>query len=300
MKLSHIKSFILLPFRPIISCYHWLTLKFFIFKLNHKLPIERLKRHGYLVASSWSGKSELLKLLIYREIVRRKPKQSIIVIDPHGDLVEEIAQLVVFTNPKFAKRLVYIDPVLKSGYSPSINPFELDNHSEENIALMTQELKSIIKVLLQWCGTTNQKDAILSLCIATLLRKKNSSFSERQRFMDDGNNADLVELGKQSPNSQHQALFIHKFNSQLFSATKHGIYTRMQMLLNDPIFQNLISNKTSIQLKKMINSKKIILFKLSLGRSGSESIQSYWRFIVGLLRIIAISPDCLEHRLISL
>jgi len=87
--------------------------------------------------------------LIYREIIKRKPKQAIIVIDPHGDLAEEIAQLKIFTKPQFAKRLVYIDPALKSGYSPSINPFELENHSEENIALMTQELKSIIKVLLQ-------------------------------------------------------------------------------------------------------------------------------------------------------
>jgi len=105
--------------------------------------------------------------------------------------------------------------------------------------------------------------------------------------MDDTNNSDLIELGKQSPNTQHQALFVHKFNSPLFTATKHGIYTRMQMLLNDPTFQNLISNQTSLLLKKHINAKKIILFKLSLGRSGSESIQSYWRFVVGLLRIIA-------------
>jgi len=118
-------------------------------------------------------------------------------------------------------------------------------------------------------------DALLSPCIATLLRKKNSSFVELQRFMDDTNNSDLIELGKQSPNTQHQALFVHKFNSPLFTATKHGIYTRMQMLLNDPTFQNLISNQTSLQLKKHINAKKIILFKLSLGRSGSESIQSY-------------------------
>jgi len=61
----------------------------------------------------------------------------------------------------------------------------------------------------------------------------------------------------------------------------------MQVLLNEPVFQNLISNTTTIPLKKLINQKKIILFKLSLGESGSDSVQSYGRFIVGLLRIIA-------------
>jgi len=67
-------------------------------------------------------------------------------------MVEEIAHFNEFSQPKFASRLVYIDPSLKQGYSPSINPFELTEHSEQNIALMTQELKSIIKILLQGLG----------------------------------------------------------------------------------------------------------------------------------------------------
>jgi len=110
-------------------------------------------------------------------------------------------------------------------------------------------------------------DALLSPCISTLLRKKNSSFTELQRFMDDYNNADLVTLGQQSPNPQHKLLFRHKFASSLFSATKHGIYTRMQVILNDPTFQNLISNNTTIKLEQLIEQRKIILFKLSLGHS---------------------------------
>lgn len=140
-------------------------------------------------------------------------------------------------------------------------------------------------------------DAILSPCIATLLRKKNSSFAELQRFMDDQNNSDLIALGENSPNPQHKFLFRHKFKSQHFSATKHGIFTRMQVLLNDPTFQHLISNSTTIQLKRLIDEKKIIVFKLSLGNSGSESVQSYGRFIVGLLRIIAFQRSAIPHYL---
>ncbi|HIJ28671.1 MAG: hypothetical protein HON68_11680 [Gammaproteobacteria bacterium] len=50
----------------------------------------------------------------------------------------------------------------------------------------------------------------------------------------------------------------------MYSATKHGLYTRMQVLLNEPVFQKLISNTTTLKLKQLINQKKIILFKLSL------------------------------------
>lgn len=190
-------------------------------------------------------------------------------------MAEEIAQFKLFNQEKINKRLVFIDPTLHDACSPSINPFTIIDHSEKNIAIMTQELKSIIAVLLEGSSTTHQMDAILSPCIATLLRRENSSFIDLQRFMDDQNNHDLVELGKQSPNPQHRQLFQTKFNTRFYDATKHGLYTRMQILLNDPIFQNLISNKTTVDLKQLIEQKSIIVFKLSLGEVGTESVQAF-------------------------
>jgi len=167
-------------------------------------------------------------------------------------------------NRTVAKRVVYIDPSLHRDFSPSINPFEIEDRSEKNIALMTQELRSIFEVLLQDANTTNQMSAVLSPCIATLLRRSGSDFSDLQRFMDDNNNQDLVALGIQSPNPQHRSFFQTRFYSKMYGATKHGLYTRMQVLLNEPVFQNLISNTTTLKLKCLINQKKIILFKLSL------------------------------------
>jgi len=190
-------------------------------------------------------------------------------------MAEEIAKFKLFNHTNINKRLVFIDPTLHDDYSPSINPFAIINLSEKNIAIMTQELKSIIAVLLEGSSTTHQMDAILSPCIATLLRRENSSFTDLQRFMDDQNNHDLIELGKQSPNPQHRQLFQTKFNTKFYNTTKHGLYTRMQILLNDPIFQNLISNKTTVDLKQLIEQKSIIVFKLSLGEVGTESVQAF-------------------------
>jgi DNA helicase HerA-like ATPase len=47
------------------------------------IPLHAFKKHGYIVASSGSGKSELIKILIYRELVNTNPNSSVIVIDPH-------------------------------------------------------------------------------------------------------------------------------------------------------------------------------------------------------------------------
>lgn len=260
--------------------------KFYLKPLLARIPIGERKKHTYVVAQTGSGKSELLKMLAYGDI--EAGNRAVVIIDPHGDMVEEIARFKCFSPENNYDDLVYIDPTLKNGFSPSINPFEIEDTSENNIAITTQELKRVINALLQGSGTTSQMEAILSPCIAVLLRKSDGCFEDLQRFMDDGQNEDLIKLGLNSPNPQHAKLFRDKFTSSGYESTKHGIYTRMQTLLNDPIFQNLISNKTTVNLKQLIDQRKTILFKLSLGEGGSESMEAFGRFIVGMLRIIAI------------
>jgi hypothetical protein len=260
--------------------------KFYLKPLLARIPIGERKKHTYVVAQTGSGKSEILKMLAYGDIEAKN--RAVVIIDPHGDMVEEIARFKRFSPENNYDDLVYIDPTLKNGFSPSINPFEIDDTSENNIAITTQELKRVINTLLQGSGATAQMEAILSPCISVLLRKKDGCFEDLQRFMDDKQNSDLIQLGLNSPNPQHAKLFRDKFTSSGYESTKHGIYTRMQTLLNDPIFQNLISNKTTVDLKKLIDQRKTILFKLSLGEGGSESMEAFGRFIVGMLRIIAI------------
>lgn len=269
--------------------------KFYLKPLLAKIPIGERKKHTYVVAQTGSGKSELLKMLAYGDIEAKN--RAVIIIDPHGDMVEEIARFRRFSPQNNYDDLVYIDPTLKHGFSPSINPFEIEDTSENNIAITTQELIRVLSVLLQeGSGTTPQMKAILSPCIAVLLRKKDGCFEDLQRFMDDKQNDDLINLGLQSPNPQHAKLFRDKFTSSGYESTKHGIYTRIQLLLNDPIFQNLISNKTTLNLKKLIDQKKTILFKLSLGEGGSESMEAFGRFIVGMLRIIAVQRSSIKDK----
>ncbi len=107
-------------------------------------------------------------------------------------------------------------------------------------------------------------DALIHPCLSVLLRKKGSSFIDLQRFMDDDNNQDLVELGMKSQNPQHRLFFTNQFTRKTLWLTKRGIYMRLQVLLNDPIFQNLISGSNSLDLERLIEEKKIIIFKLTL------------------------------------
>lgn len=261
----------------------------FLFLHSYQVWLSDKQRHQYFVAGSWNGKSEYMKLLIWAELRKRKNEQSaVVLLDPHWDLAEEIAMFKEFSWKKYSSRLVYIDPTLKEWFFPWINPFDLKSRSERIVSVMSQELKRVFEMLLSDAEPTPTMSTLLHACIATLLRRKWSKLEDLQRFMTDTRNADLVMLGKASPNRQHAQFFTHEFMSADYRLTKRWIYTRLQSLLHDPIFENLISQRSSFDLEKLINERKIIVFRIPLWEWGSESMQAYWRFIFWMLRIIAL------------
>jgi len=105
----------------------------------------------------------------------------------------EIARFKEFSKPKISDRLVYIDPSLSQNAYPSMNPFQFVGTDDDSIYLMTQEIIRILNVLLKGSTTTSQMNAILYPCITTLLRRKNSSFIDLKRFMNDQENHDLIK-----------------------------------------------------------------------------------------------------------
>jgi len=261
---------------------------FFQRYLFKKIRPSDKQRHIYISWKTGSWKSELMKQLIYSEVRSIKAKNAIVVLDPHWDMSKEIARFKEFSKPKIADRLVYVDPSLSSDAYPSINPFQFVGTDDDSINLMTQEIIKILNVLLKGTTTTSQMNAILYPCVTTLLRIKNSSFIDLKRFMNNEENHDLIEKWLRLPNPLHRDFFRQKFKSKSLSISKHAIEMRLQVLLNDPIFQRLITWSNSIDLESLVEQKKIIIFRLTLWELGSDSVEAYWRFIVALMRVIAL------------
>ena len=54
------------------------------------VPSDDRRRHTYITGGSGAGKSELLKLLI-ESSMHDVEESAVVVLDPHGDLVEQVA-----------------------------------------------------------------------------------------------------------------------------------------------------------------------------------------------------------------
>jgi hypothetical protein len=254
------------------------------FRPSH-LP-KRMGKGGqniYITGATWMGKSELMKRLAY--MYMNIPWISLVIIDPHGDLSKEIMSLRITRREK--DRLIYLDPFLSKNSTRVINPFEIYDRDENGIGLFTQELVGVFKELLP-SHLTLQMEAILTPCIATLLRSATGSLSELQRFMDDARNHDLLVQGSRSPNPNHATFFQQAFRKPEYRVTKQSIYTRIQSLLNHMAFHRLTDGKSTVNLRQCVDKGKIILLNLSQGRMWAEMSSTVGKFIIAQLTGIAM------------
>jgi len=162
---------------------------------------EMLKTLAY---SRWVKRNSSLRTYLAQKIQKKNIRHSLVFIDPHGDTAHEIAQ---WKEHRKSEHFVYISPTLKWGYCPCINPFDIRFDNEIMLELIAQEITGIFSELLKDASLSVQMEALLTPCVATLLRRKNSSLWDLQRFMVDELNTDLVKLGLQSPNPAHRNFF---------------------------------------------------------------------------------------------
>lgn len=222
------------------------------------IPVIERYKHCYITGQTGSGKSELLKTLILRDILRADG--SVILLEPHSDLSEQVAKMV-----QDKTRLIYIDPFLGENKAPTINLFHLEDKSEANIARVAQIILNVLKGINSDESFSGAMEDHLEMGIRILLRKGNCSFQDLYRLYNDSRNPDLVEFGKNSPNQLEAEFFNDDFENS--KPTKDAVRRRLKKLLNDPIFSNMMNGKNVIDLEKVMNTRgMVIIFNIPKGK----------------------------------
>lgn len=246
--------------------------------------------HTYIIGASKSGKSELIKDLIFSDFQRGN--KSVILIEPHGDLAEQVAKL----KDKDNKNLVYIDFSLDPTKTPILNPFDISDRSPENIEIQAQALIDAFEDILG-AEFSTQMEELLGATIRTLMTTGKGDFWELRRFMDDENNSDLVTAGKASPNPKDRLFFNDgSFNQQSYKPTKNSLKSKIGTYLGYAVFRNFTTGKSTIDLKKLTDGKKWVIFNLSKGNIGKKVSPILGRFVIASLQNIILQRAKTTHR----
>lgn len=231
------------------------------------------QRHTYIVGKSGSGKSELIKQLAHAYVTGAAPRASTVVIDPHGDLAEEIAAL----RDVAEERLVYFEPAVDFTHFPVVNPFysphvEAARTVEERRYFITHHAQAIVDGMRAMLGAelTDNMETVLIHCICTILQVPDGSFLDLQEMVvptkkPSGRQQYLVEIGRESLLESHRGFFKESFFSDYFTSTRNSVYARIKSLTTDENFSRCLIGRNTIDLAGALESPSVVVFNLAKG-----------------------------------
>lgn len=228
--------------------------------------------HTYIIGKTGTGKSTLLQTMILQDI---QAKRGVCLLDPHGDLVEN----VVNTIPKDRlKDIIYLN-VPDRTLSLRYNPFK--KVSYEKRSLVASSILDVFKKL--WFDAWGVKlEHILRYTILTLLDQPEATIADIPRLLLDRayRKSALVHIKNESVKAFWEKEFVHYNRYDLLPVlNKVG-----GMLAHPAIKRVLIENPHEISLRKAMDENKIIMVNLSKGYLGEDTAH-----ILGALLISSIS-----------
>ncbi len=256
---------------------------FFFTRLKFRLPESARKKHTYILGGSGSGKSELMKVLMYPYISKKDRKETVILFDPHGDIAEQVGRWKEHIN---GDNIIYFDPTLKAGFTPCINPLDIpSNTSPQQLNYMAECLTEVFKEIVGGDSSiTANMGTLLKAVLTILLQKEGSTLQDLQIFMRDDENAELLAYAiEHSPTGQRH-FFENAFSDKTYKPTKNALYTKIQDLLNSQIFYDITIGKSTLNIRELMDSKKTVIFNLSKGKLGEQSSSAFGRFLLGMMQ----------------
>jgi type IV secretory pathway TraG/TraD family ATPase VirD4 len=226
------------------------------------LGVEDARRHVYVVGQTGSGKSTLLRNILLQHIAAG---HGVALLDPHGDLAEE---LLDHFPPSRADDLVYFHPA-DADFPISINP--LARVSPHERPLVTAGLISAFKSI--WRDNWGPRlEYILANTIAALLEAPNTSLLGINRMLSD--DAYRAWVVRQVRDPFVRAFWTEEFaqyDPRFLREAVAPIQNKLGQLLLSPLLRNVLGQvRTKVNLRLMMDSRRVFIANLAKGRLGAE------------------------------
>ncbi|MBI2032477.1 MAG: type IV secretion system DNA-binding domain-containing protein [Candidatus Levybacteria bacterium] len=246
---------------------------------------EDRQRHMYIIGKTGTGKSELLKQMIMQDI---KEGQGVAVIDPHGDLIEDVLQLI---PPERAEDVILFDPS-DTQRPMGLNMLEANTEEEKHYVV-----SSIINLMYKLYDP-NKTGIIgprfehgIRNAMLTVMSEPGSTFIEVVRVMTDSRFVQELLPKVQDPIVRRywtdqiaQTSDFHKSEVLDYTVSKFGRFVTNKMM------RNIIGqSKSSFDFRETMDQGKILLINLSKGKIGEENSSFLGLILVPKILIAAMS-----------
>ncbi len=263
--------------------------------VNGRTPIkiseEALARHLYIMGQTGTGKSTLLKTMIADCLQKN---QGFALIDPHGDLFDEVQKLI----PKNKRNKLVVLNTTDPENSAKHNPIGYDENNPQSKSLVINELIRIFKTLYD------------------MYHQGGSMFEQyfKNGLMLIMDEAVEEKFGKQTILNFVDLFFIADFRKKLLATCKNRrvveffehahktsgeqafenfgpyITSKLTRFTDDEFLTPIItSKKGNINFRKLIDDGNILLVKMDKGLIGADNVSMLGQMLVSSIVLAAMS-----------
>lgn len=245
------------------------------------IKVDDRRRHMYLVGKTGMGKSTVMERMIVNDMVAG---HGLALVDPHGDLVEKMLQYVPDHR---VNDVVYFNPS-DIEHPIGFNVLEAVDATQRH--LVASGLMGVFTKI--WEGVWSARmEYILNNTILALLEYPGSTMLGIARMLVDGRYRTRVLTKVTDPIVK--GFWVDEFanyNDKFRNEAVAPIQNKVGQFLSSAIIRNIVGQpKSTIDLRDIMDSKKILLLNLAKGRIGEDNSRLLGAMMITRLQLAAMS-----------
>ena len=266
--------------------------------IRKRFGIKQKNRRGhmYLIGKTGTGKSTLIQNMAAHDI---EAGYGLALIDPHGDLAEEILELV---PEQRVKDVIYFNPA-DLEYPLAFNP--LENVSPDHRYLVASAMISVLKKV--WADFWGPRlEHILRNALLTLLENPGSTLLDLPRLLTDDKFREVL-LRRVNHPQVREFWFAEfaKYSAWLRSEAISPILNKVGQFLTSIPLRNIVGQrKSTFDFRTIMDEGKVLIVNLAKGRIGEDNCSLLGAMIVTKIQLAALSradvPEGEEEGLLPL
>ncbi len=239
------------------------------------------RRHVYIIGKTGMGKTELLKNMAIQDI---KNGHGLGFIDPHGEASEE---LVRFIPQERIKDVVYFNP---SDIEKPIAFNIMEDVDPDYRHLIAGGMMGVFKKI--WPDVwSSRMEYILNNAVLALLEIKGSTLLGINRLLSDTEwRKEIIEKVNDPVVKAFWTKEFSRYSQRYETEATAAIQNKIGQFISSPLIRNIIGQeKSTIDIRKIMDDKKILIVNLSKGRIGEDSSRLLGALLVTKLQLSAMS-----------
>ena len=245
------------------------------------IKIDDRRRHFYVIGKTGMGKTSMIQNMAIQDIQQGK---GIGFIDPHGEAAEE---LLDFVPSNRINDVVYINPA-DVDYPIAFNVMEKVGLGHRH--LVAAGLMGVFKKI--WPDVWSARmEYILNNTILALLEYPGSTLLGVNRMLSDASFREKVVNRVTDP--VVKSFWINEFanySQRYETEATAAIQNKVGQFISNPLIRNSIGQtKSSIDMREIMDKKKILIVNLSKGKIGEENSTLLGALLITKIQLAAMS-----------